>query len=78
MKYKLGVDIGGTFTDFFLVSDAGDAVMHSTRTVHWSIDPLDDRERNAMVFAYWAGSSDIDPVGAERSNSAYKDGNTVL
>ena len=30
MKYKLGVDIGGTFTDFFLVSDAGDAVMHKT------------------------------------------------
>ncbi len=30
MKYKLGVDIGGTFTDFFLVSDTGDAVMHKT------------------------------------------------
>ena len=30
MKYKLGVDIGGTFTDFFLVSDSGDAVMHKT------------------------------------------------
>ena len=30
MKYKLGVDIGGTFTDFFLVSDAGDTVMHKT------------------------------------------------
>ncbi len=30
MKYKLGVDIGGTFTDFFLVSNAGDAVMHKT------------------------------------------------
>ena len=30
MKYKLGVDIGGTFTDFFLVSDAGDAIMHKT------------------------------------------------
>ncbi|MDP7060574.1 MAG: hydantoinase/oxoprolinase family protein, partial [Candidatus Marinimicrobia bacterium] len=30
MKYKLGVDIGGTFTDFFLVSDAGDAVIHKT------------------------------------------------
>ena len=30
MKYKLGVDIGGTFTDFFLVSDTGDTVMHKT------------------------------------------------
>jgi phytanoyl-CoA hydroxylase len=56
----------------------GDAIMHSTRTVHWSIEPLTDRERNAMVFAYWGGSSDIDPVKAERSNSAYRDGNTVL
>ena len=63
---------------FRLEVDPGDAVMHSTKTVHWSVDPLDDRERNAMVFAYWAGSSGIDPVGAERSNSAYKDGNTVL
>ena len=30
MKYKLGVDIGGTFTDFFLVSNDGEAVMHKT------------------------------------------------
>lgn len=30
MKYKLGVDIGGTFTDFFLVSNSGDSVMHKT------------------------------------------------
>ena len=63
---------------FRLEVDPGDAVMHSTKTVHWSVDPLDDRERNAMVFAYWAGSSGIDAVGAERSNSADKDGNTVL
>lgn len=30
MKYKLGVDIGGTFTDFFLVSDKGESMMHKT------------------------------------------------
>ena len=30
MKYKLGVDIGGTFTDFFLVSNSGDTLMHKT------------------------------------------------
>ncbi|MFQ6677559.1 MAG: hydantoinase/oxoprolinase family protein [Fidelibacterota bacterium] len=30
MKYKLGVDIGGTFTDFFLVSSTGEATMHKT------------------------------------------------
>ena len=30
MNYKIGVDVGGTFTDFFLVSDTGDAIMHKT------------------------------------------------
>ena len=30
VKYKLGVDIGGTFTDFFLVSNTGESVMHKT------------------------------------------------
>ncbi len=30
MKYKIGVDVGGTFTDFFLVSDKGDFIMHKT------------------------------------------------
>lgn len=30
MKYKLGIDVGGTFTDFFLVADDGSSVMHKT------------------------------------------------
>ena len=30
MKYKLGIDVGGTFTDFFLVGDDGSSVMHKT------------------------------------------------
>ncbi len=30
MKYKIGIDVGGTFTDFFLVSDKGNSVMHKT------------------------------------------------
>ncbi len=30
MKYKIGIDVGGTFTDFFLVSDKGDFIMHKT------------------------------------------------
>lgn len=29
-KYKLGIDVGGTFTDFFLVGDDGTSVMHKT------------------------------------------------
>ncbi len=30
MKYKIGIDVGGTFTDFFLVADSGDSIMHKT------------------------------------------------
>ena len=30
MRYKLGIDVGGTFTDFFLVSNEGEEVMHKT------------------------------------------------
>ena len=30
MKYKIGIDVGGTFTDFFLVADNGDSLMHKT------------------------------------------------
>ncbi len=30
MKYKLGIDVGGTFTDFFLVGDDGRSAMHKT------------------------------------------------
>ncbi|PIP54810.1 MAG: 5-oxoprolinase [Bacteroidetes bacterium CG23_combo_of_CG06-09_8_20_14_all_32_9] len=30
MKYKLGIDVGGTFTDFFLVGDDGSALIHKT------------------------------------------------
>jgi len=29
-RFKLGIDVGGTFTDFFLVSDEGKAMMHKT------------------------------------------------
>lgn len=30
MRYKIGIDVGGTFTDFFLVADNGDSIMHKT------------------------------------------------
>ena len=30
MKYKLGIDVGGTFTDFFLVGDGGFSLIHKT------------------------------------------------
>lgn len=30
MKYKIGIDVGGTFTDFFLVADNGESIMHKT------------------------------------------------
>ncbi len=30
MKYKLGIDVGGTFTDFFLVGDDRSSLMHKT------------------------------------------------
>ena len=30
MKYKLGIDVGGTFTDFILISEAGGTTIHKT------------------------------------------------
>lgn len=30
MRYKIGIDVGGTFTDFFLVADNGDSIIHKT------------------------------------------------
>jgi len=30
MKYKLGIDVGGTFTDFMLISEKGDSIVHKT------------------------------------------------
>lgn len=30
MKYKLGIDVGGTFTDFILISRAGETSVHKT------------------------------------------------
>ncbi|MEM7364025.1 MAG: phytanoyl-CoA dioxygenase family protein [Pseudomonadota bacterium] len=48
----------------------GDAVIHSARVVHFSIDPLDySRPRNAMVYVYWGASSRLDPVRSARSKS---------
>ncbi len=39
MNYKIGVDVGGTFTDFFLVADNGDSLMHKTLST-----PMDSSE----------------------------------
>jgi len=30
MKYKIGIDVGGTFTDFFVIADNGDSLIHKT------------------------------------------------
>ncbi|OGU12741.1 MAG: 5-oxoprolinase [Ignavibacteria bacterium GWB2_35_12] len=30
LKYKLGIDVGGTFTDFILISEAGNTTIHKT------------------------------------------------
>jgi N-methylhydantoinase A len=30
MRYKLGIDVGGTFTDFILISDSGETFIHKT------------------------------------------------
>jgi len=30
MKYKLGIDVGGTFTDFILISGIGETIVHKT------------------------------------------------
>jgi N-methylhydantoinase A len=39
MKYKIGIDVGGTFTDFFLVADNGDSIIHKTLST-----PVDSSE----------------------------------
>ena len=58
--------------------EPGDAVMHTALTVHWTFDPIEYRDRNAMVFVYWEASSAVDPMGAKKSRSAYADGATTL
>ena len=30
MKYKLGIDVGGTFTDFILIAESGETTIHKT------------------------------------------------
>ncbi|MFH1049343.1 MAG: hydantoinase/oxoprolinase family protein [bacterium] len=30
MKYKLGIDVGGTFTDFIMISETGNTIIHKT------------------------------------------------
>lgn len=30
MRYKMGIDVGGTFTDFFLIGDDGTSLVHKT------------------------------------------------
>ena len=30
MKYKLGIDVGGTFTDYILISGTGESIVHKT------------------------------------------------
>ena len=30
MKHKLGIDVGGTFTDFILISGIGETIAHKT------------------------------------------------
>ena len=58
--------------------EPGDAVMHTAPTVHWTFDPIEYRDRNAMVFVYRGASSAVDPMGAKKSRSAYADGATTL
>ncbi|RPG24572.1 MAG: hypothetical protein CBC10_010575 [Gammaproteobacteria bacterium TMED50] len=53
-----------------VVVQPGDAVIHSARTVHFSIDPVDySRPRNAMVYVYWGASSTVDKKRSARSNA---------
>ena len=53
-----------------VVVKPGDAVIHTARTVHFSVEPVDyERPRNAMVYVYWGASSTVDPKRAARSNA---------
>ena len=61
-----------------IMARPGDAVMHRTRVIHFSIDVIEERPRNAMVFAYWGGSSRIDPALVARSRSAYTEHRVIL
>merc|ERR1712217_324923 len=37
--------------------EAGDAIIHSARTIHWSRASATDRKRRAVSFFYWATST---------------------
>lgn len=43
MSYRVGVDVGGTFTDLICVTDAGDVILDKTPTT------LDDQSRGVMT-----------------------------
>ena len=57
---------------------AGDAVMHSAKVIHFSIDVVEERPRHAMVYAYWGGSAKIDAEAPAQSRSAYAKHRLVL
>lgn len=59
--------------------EPGDAVIHGAKTVHWSKEQVDYRQRQAMVYVYWGASSEIDPARIDNSRSAeeYLNGKTV-
>lgn len=58
--------------------EPGDAVIHGALTVHWSNEIVDQRSRNAMVYAYWGAGSKVDSARSARSTSAYKAGDVIL
>lgn len=43
--------------------EPGDAIIHSSLTVHWSEVNRSQRSRQAISYFYWAASSPGDPVG---------------
>ena len=43
--------------------EAGDAVVHSALTVHWSGENRSDRPRRAASFFYWTGADAPSPAG---------------
>ncbi len=72
MKYKLGIDVGGTFTDFILISDSGETSVHKTLST-----PKDPSIGVVRGIRDLAKTLDMSPPNFARSIKTIVHGTTV-
>ena len=71
MAYRLGVDVGGTFTDLFLVSDADGGAQFRVKTPSTPADPVNVNDfgvRSIEAVEYYASAGQV-PSMYSRINS---------